>query len=105
MYLATETYHNKPQVGHTKMLKETIFMIVAVLIASGEPEEIRTHPFYKFETLEDCTSFVQYNYQGLYTGLLATLANEGSDKMIKEIACGEYETDPTTQTKASINYN
>ena len=28
-------------------------MVVAILIASGEPEEVRTHPFYKFGTLED----------------------------------------------------
>ena len=36
------------------MLKETFFMIIAILIASGEPDEIRHHPGYKFETLKEC---------------------------------------------------
>ncbi|MBL11093.1 MAG: hypothetical protein CL402_11365 [Acidiferrobacteraceae bacterium] len=85
------------------MIKETIFMVVAILIASGEPEEVRTHPFYKFGTLEECTQFVQFNYQGLYTGLMAALAQEGSDKMIKEIACGEYDYDPVGATSAKYS--
>ena len=80
-------------------------MIVAVLIATGEPEEVRTHPFYKFQTLEECTQFVQFNYQGLYTGLISALAQEGSDKMIKEIACGEYDTDPTQVKQAKYTFD
>ena len=85
------------------MLKETFFMIIAILSASGEPDEIRHHPGYKFETLKECTDFVTLNYPSLYTGLLMTLAQEGSNKMINSIACGEYDIDPTQIKAAKLN--
>ena len=85
------------------MLKETFFMVIAILIASGEPEEIRHHPGFKFETLKECTDFVQLNYPSLYTGLLMTLAQEGSDQQIQSIACGEYNMDPNHIKAAKLN--
>ena len=82
------------------MVKETIFMIIAILIASGDPipgdpGKVITHPHYKFEKLEECKAFVQFNYQNLYMGLITYLAMIQSDMMIKEIGCGEYDIDPT----------
>ena len=89
------------------MVKETIFMIIAILITTAEPkkEEVVTHPHYKFQTVEECRAFVQFNYQNLYMGLVTQLAQIQSDKMIKEIACGEYDIDPTQVKEASHTFS